>query len=65
MTIEGENLSKYNTIELRDEAGRLVGNWKVDNLKTNINLSSYAAGNYTIRIANASNQVVKKIQILK
>ena len=65
MTIEGENLSKYNTIELRDEAGRLVGNWKVDNLKTNINLSSYAAGNYTIRIANTSNEVVKKIQILK
>jgi hypothetical protein len=65
MTIEGENLSKYQDIELRDEAGRLVGSWKVDNLKININLSTYAAGNYTVSISNASNQVVKKIQILK
>ncbi len=65
MTIEGENLSKYQDIELRDEAGRLVGSWKVDNVKTNINLSAYAAGNYTVSISNASNQVVKKIQILK
>jgi photosystem II stability/assembly factor-like uncharacterized protein len=36
MTIEGENLSKYQDIELRDEAGRLVGSWKVENVKMSV-----------------------------
>ena len=65
MTIESENLINYQTIQLRDEAGRLVQTWKVEGLKMNVNLSEYAAGNYTIQISNDLKQVVKKIQIAK
>ncbi len=65
MTIEGENLSKYQQVELRDAAGRLVYSWKVDNAKMNIDLSAFAAGQYTVRIAGSANEVVKKIQIVK
>lgn len=66
MTIEGENLSKYQQVELRDAAGRLVYTWKVENTKMNIDLSAFAAGQYTVQISGSeANQVVRKIQVVK
>lgn len=65
MTIEGENLHKYQQIELRDAAGRLVASWKVGESKMSLDLSGYASGQYTVKIAGAENQVVKKINIAR
>lgn len=61
MTIEGDNLSKYQQVELRDAAGRLVASWKVDGTKMDIDLSGIASGQYTVKIAGSANEVVKKI----
>lgn len=65
MTVEGENLSKYSVIELRDVTGKLVSNWNVESAKMNIDMTQFANGNYTVKIVGAENIVVKKIQILK
>lgn len=65
MTIEGENLSKYNEVLLLDISGRLVSSWKVDNNKMNIDLSGFASGQYTVNIVGSEKGIIRKIEILK
>ena len=64
VTIEGDNLTNYETIQLNDITGKLIEEWKVTGTKMIINISRFAAGSYTINFKNSTGHSVKKIQIL-
>ncbi len=64
VTIEGNNLTNYETIQLNDITGKLIEEWKVTGTKMIINVSRFAAGSYTINFKNSTSHSVKKIQIL-
>lgn len=66
MKVKGEKLELYQSIELRDIAGRLVATWEIQHQKEmTLDLSIYAEGNYQVRILGKSNEVVKQVQIKK
>lgn len=65
LTLNGESLSKYNKVELIDAAGRIVGDWSISGNPLNLDLSAYAAGNYSLKITGVNSQTLKKIQIKK
>jgi PKD repeat protein len=65
LTLKGESLNKYNKVELIDAAGRIVGYWSINGNPQNLDLTSYAAGNYSLKITGESAQALKKIQIKK
>jgi PKD repeat protein len=65
LTLKGETLNQYKSLELIDAAGRIVGNWTVNGNPLNLDLSSYAAGNYSLKLTGENTQTLKKIQIKK
>jgi PKD repeat protein len=65
LTLKGESLNKYDRVELIDAAGRIVGNWSISGSPLNLDLSAYAAGNYSLKVTGESTQALKKIQIKK
>lgn len=65
MTIEGENLSNYKNIELRDVTGRLILIENVSGSKMNIDLTPIANGNYIIHVLGSDKTITRKIQVVK
>jgi PKD repeat protein len=65
LTLKGETLTKYNNVNLIDAAGRVVGDWSISGTIMNLDLTAYAAGNYSLKITGENAQALKKIQIKK
>ena len=63
--IEGDKLTDINSIELRDELGRLVQNFKGNTNSISIDLSTYSNGIYTLIIKGIDFTEMKKVQLLK
>jgi hypothetical protein len=63
LTLKGDALNRFKTIELFDESGRMVGNWTINSNLLNIDLTNYAVGNYNLNISGANENILKKIQI--
>lgn len=65
MTVKGVDLMNYKELVLKDAAGRLVANWKIDAAEIHVDLSDFASGQYTVTILGENTSIVQKVQILK
>ena len=63
LSITGETLNKYTKLELIDASGRVVSNWTIHGNPMQLDLSSFANGNYSLKISGTEKQILKKIQI--
>ena len=63
LTLKGDALNRFKTIELFDESGRMVGSWSINSNLFNIDLTNYAVGNYNLNISGANENILKKIII--
>jgi hypothetical protein len=57
--MNGEKMS-YNIL---DASGRVVSNWTIHGNPMQLDLSSFANGNYSLKISGSEKQILKKIQI--
>jgi hypothetical protein len=65
LSISGETLVNYKSLELVDASGRIVSKWTIYGNPMNLDLSSFANGNYSLKIVGTDKIVLKKIQIKK
>lgn len=63
--IKGIDLSSYNTIEVKDQLGRIVKTWKVNSTEFQFETKSFEPGNYFLQLTGNNGSIVEKIQILK
>lgn len=64
ITVSSENLNQYDVIELKDQLGRTVGTWKINNVVMNIETKNIAKGNYLLVVRGNNGEMMKKIQML-
>lgn len=65
VTIEGENLSNFQHVELRDVTGRLIFVEKVSGSTMKFDVSNLADGNYIVHIFGTSKTTTRKIQVVR
>lgn len=65
VTIKGDNLKAYQTIELVDQLGRSLNTWSVNNSILEVDLGMYAEGNYILLFKGAEAQRTQQVQIVK
>jgi PKD repeat protein len=63
LSITGETLNQYTKLELIDASGRVVSNCTIHGNPMQLDLSSFANGNYSLKISGSEKQILKKIQI--
>jgi PKD repeat protein len=64
ITIEGLT-SDISMIELIDASGKTCGTWNVNSMDTQLDLSSFATGSYTLNFKGAEIKIIKRITIKK
>jgi hypothetical protein len=65
LSISGETLINYKSLEFIDASGRIVSKWTINGNPMNLDLSNFANGNYNLKIVGSDKIVLKKIQIKK
>ncbi len=65
IVIEGDKLVEISSVELRDELGRLIQDFKGNTNSITIDLSSYSNGIYTLVLKGSDFTEIKKVQLLK
>lgn len=65
ITISGDDVQKFQTVELKDQLGRTVCSWKVNANLNTLDVSKYAAGNYLLVLSGTNGTEVKQVQINK
>jgi hypothetical protein len=64
ITIEGLT-TDISMIELIDASGKTCGTWNVNSMDTQLDLSSFATGSYTLNFKGAEIKIIKRITIKK
>jgi hypothetical protein len=64
VTIEGLT-SEISTIELIDAAGKVCASWKVNSLQTQLDLSTFSTGSYSLNFSGGETSICKRITIKK
>ena len=64
ITIEGLT-SDISMIELIDASGKTCGTWNINSMDTQLDLSSFATGSYTLNFKGAEIKFIKRITIKK
>lgn len=64
LTISAENLNDFNTIEMKDQLGRTVGSWKIDNVTMKVDVSKLAAGNYSVVVKGDKSNIVQRVVVM-
>lgn len=64
LTISAENLNDFNTIEIKDQVGRTVGSWKIDNVTMKVDVSKLAAGNYSVVVKGDKANIVQRVIVM-
>ncbi|MES2587754.1 MAG: M43 family zinc metalloprotease [Bacteroidota bacterium] len=65
IVLEGDKLLEVNSLELRDELGRLVQTFKGNKSSITIDLSPFSDGIYTLTLKGLDFEEIQKVQILK
>lgn len=63
ITISGNDLADFETIELRDQLGRSIATWKVNAATMSFDVSKFATGNYHLVLNGAKGLTTKQVQI--
>ncbi|TNE55337.1 MAG: T9SS type A sorting domain-containing protein [Bacteroidetes bacterium] len=62
-TVSSDKLNDYDVIELKDQLGRVVGSWNIDQTTMEIN-ARVAAGNYNVVLKGKKGSVVTRMVIM-
>lgn len=66
LMVSGEQIARFDVLELRDLAGRLVATWQVQGqTDMTVDVSAFADGIYQLRLMNSEQEVTKQLQIKK
>ncbi|TNE56074.1 MAG: T9SS type A sorting domain-containing protein [Bacteroidetes bacterium] len=63
--LKGDQLTNFNTVELRDQLGRTLVSWTIDGTQMDLDFGAVAEGNYFLVFKGDDAKFIEKVQVLK